>query len=97
MLACLATSVSPLCRRLGVSEETIADMETSGRDADLAGCGQTALQFSEEPTLNARGLDEAGDLGRDVDEDAIGERLAVVWLFKGLNPTNDALEGEITL
>ena len=37
-----------------------ADMETRGRDADRGGCGQPALQSTEESALNARGVpDEA--------------------------------------
>jgi len=87
-----------LLRRLGVSDETIADMEARGSDAELEPDERAALRFAEEMSLRPREIPESvwDELRRHFDEGEVVEIAAVAALFNGFNRFNDALEVEIT-
>ncbi len=87
-----------MLRRLGVSQETIEEMDARGSDAAADEREGAALAFAEAMTLQPRAVPEEvwRAMNACYDEGEIVEIAAVVAVFNGFNRFNDALEVEVT-
>jgi len=87
-----------LLRRLGVSQETIEEMDAQGSGTEMDERDDAALAFAEAMTLHPRAVPEDVWRGMNAcyDEGEIVEIAAVVAVFNGFNRFNDALEVEVT-
>jgi len=87
-----------LLRRLGVSQETIEEMDAQGSGTEMDERDGAALAFAEAMTLHPRAVPEEVWRGMNAcyDEGEIVEIAAVVAVFNGFNRFNDALEVEVT-
>ena len=87
-----------MLRRLGVSQETIEEMDAQGSGTEMDERDDAALAFAEAMTLHPRAVPEDVWRGMNAcyDEGEIVEIAAVVAVFNGFNRFNDALEVEVT-
>jgi uncharacterized peroxidase-related enzyme len=94
---CLA-SHSLIARKLGWSEEQVADLANFERRADFTEAEKAALRLAETMTLHSNALSDAqfSELCRFYDEGEIVELLAAIGLFNYFNRFNNVLQMEPT-
>ena len=87
-----------MARRLGWSDEQIADLANFEKRQDFAAGEKAALRLAEHMTRDAHGVDDAlwTHLRSHFDEGEIVELAAAIGLFNYFNRFNDALRMEPT-
>jgi len=87
-----------LARRLGWSDEQIADLANFEQRQDFSHAEKAALRLAERMTRDAHGVDDAlwTQLRSHFDEGEIVELAAAIGLFNYFNRFNDALRMEPT-
>jgi alkylhydroperoxidase family enzyme len=87
-----------LARRLGWSDDQIANLADFESRADFSGKEKTALRLAERVTRDAHGVDDVfwPELRQHFDEGEIVELLAAIGLFNYFNRFNNALRMEPT-
>ena len=87
-----------MARRLGWSDEQIADLANFEKRQDFAAGEKAALRLAERMTRDAHGVDDAlwTQLRSHFDEGEIVELAAAIGLFNCFNRFNDSLRMEPT-
>jgi alkylhydroperoxidase family enzyme len=87
-----------LLRNLGVSQDTIEQMNDADARANFPPREQAALRLAEQVTTDAKRLSDAlwDELRQFFEPEEIMELVAVSGLFNFFNRFNDALQVEIT-
>ncbi|HTC79448.1 MAG TPA: hypothetical protein VK657_12600 [Terriglobales bacterium] len=87
-----------MARRLGWSDEQIADLANFEQRQDFSDAEKAALLLAERMTRDAHGVDDAlwTQLRSHFDEGEIVELAAAIGLFNYFNRFNDALRMEPT-
>ena len=82
-----------MARRLGWSDEQIADLANFERRQDFSDAEKAALSLAERMTRDAHGVDDTlwTQLRSHFDEGEIVELAAAIGLFNYFNRFNDAL------
>ncbi|HWZ44118.1 MAG TPA: hypothetical protein VNW97_11610 [Candidatus Saccharimonadales bacterium] len=87
-----------MARRLGWSDDQIANLHAFEGRADFTDREKAALRLAERMTRDAHSIDDAGfaALRQHFDEGEIIELLSAIGLFNYFNRVNDALQMEPT-
>ena len=87
-----------MARRLGWTDEQIAECKNFEQRSDFTEQEKAALRLAESMTLDPHGFDDAkwADLRKHFDEGEIVELCAAIGLFNYFNRVNDVLQMEPT-